>query len=105
MKIDSELVGREVIVWPKRGEGFVLCMESPEDGIIPALTNSENGQNIVIAPFLKGKVEKLGESFVIKYKMPSGTSFFTLVNEDVIASVTVADPANPKKSSLIVGIS
>lgn len=104
-------VGKEVVVWPKNGQSFLLC-EEQRSGIIPALVQETpgdaNSTRLHIAPFVVGEVKKLGEdAFAVRYRMPSGKYFLMGLNPASVATVTISDPANAitAPSSLIIGAS
>ena len=107
--ICKSMVGKEVVIWPKRGEGFLICVE--ERGQISPATTMDNSNNqpsgFVVAPFVTGVVSLINSepeaAYAIRYRSLDGKHYFMSLNDDAISSVTYADPSNPKPSSLIIG--
>lgn len=108
MRISKAWIGKDVVVWPRRGEGFVLCIEQDREGIVPAVSGGADGQpqGLIVAPFLKGKLTEVDHrACIVQYQMPpEGSQFCVAINLETVASITIAHPENARKSSLLIGV-
>jgi hypothetical protein len=104
------MIGKEVVVWPRAGQVFLLC-EEQRGAIIPALVQEnpadQGSMRLHTAPFVVGELRKAGEAgYAIRYRMPSGRHFLMALNPDVVATVTYSDSSNAVvNSGIILGTS
>lgn len=101
------LLGKEVVVWPRAGEPFLLCTQDDSGGIVPLVGRDENGgPKLQLAPFVAGTVTKVGDDlFGIRYRMPDGRHYIMALNAATVATITFADPANKTVGSkILVGV-
>lgn len=98
------LVDKEVVVWARTGESFLLCTEQKGGGIAPLVTADDRGAaDLQRVPFLVGTVVKLAEGVcAIRYRMPDGNHFLALLNSDVVSTITYSDPRN--SSGMLIGV-